>query len=194
MAVTPLTVQHRLSISYQAYAKPHRFRIYTMPFERDSGVGTFTAPGTPVSLDALATQFAVALDKLYTSDAALQWGEWIGEFHVDGSGESWVPITSGNVATFTPDPQTGTNPSGAPTQATWSFRCGGEKILRFEAFGILYFGSSTFRYSGIGGDHLAFIDMVLGNSRVKGRNNTSPTAFVALNFDTNDALQGKYRR
>ncbi len=194
MAATPISVFGLLEMHYSAYGKPHVARFYVDEFGTDPAVGTFTASGTPASLDDLATAITGVVKPLYQSDSGLSWGDWIGKKHV-GSGISFVPINNGTitpaVASF--GATVGEQP-GAPEQNTWTFRDSNNGLVKFEQIGAVYQTSGVLRYGGIGGAFKTFADYILGSIRIRSRSDHSIAAMVSVTFDTNDGLTRRYRR
>lgn len=193
MARTPVAAFGRLSMNYTAYGKPHQFRVYVPQFLTDPTVGTFSASGVPVSLDALATDLAEKIGPLFQSNASLAFGDWIGEKH--NGGESFIGIVNGTIThgTITPFTTTALQPD-AVAEMNWNFRSGGGKLMRFTILGTIYFGPTVVRYGGIASPFIDFANYVLGSPRIVGRDNTGASAMVSLTTDTNDGLTRRYRR
>jgi len=195
MARTPVGVGvGRLSIEYNTYGKPHHFRVYTVPFGADPGVGTFDASGTPASLDALALDLCNNLQGIINSAAAFSPGAWIGEKHIGTGLDSWVPVVTGNVGTITTGPNGGSNSPGAPSSSTYTFRDPDLKQGKMEVFGAVYVTSVRLFYFDLSDGPKTFADYVLGSSRIVSRAGMAFSALVSNTYDTNDALQGRYRR
>ena len=193
MPETPITAFGRLSMSYSAFGKPHEFRVYVPEFGTDPTVGTFTASGSPASLDALATELSSRIGDLYTAAADLEFGQWLGERHTGG--DSFVAIVNGTITAGTITPVAPSpNQPGAVSQATWTFRDSSGKRVRMVNLGQIYPGSQVFRYGGLGGEFLAFANYMLANARILSRSALPITSMVSLTFDTNDGLTRRYRR
>lgn len=194
MARTPVGAFGRLSLQYFTYGKPHQARFYVSEFIADTGIGTFTASGSPADLDALATALTGVMGPLFNAEAALTFGSWQGEKYTPGTEASFVRIVDGSITpdTWTPNPNT--NIPGPVSQTTWSFRDSGGHMCRFEQFGGIYGGYLPNTYGGLGTAFLAFANYLLGSSRIVGRSGLQMSAMIDVTFDTNDALQGRYRR
>jgi len=194
MSRTPVSAFGRLQIGYSAYGKPHVLRCYVPVFLTDPAVGTFDAPGTPASLDDLATDIGNLLVPFYASGASVTFGEWQGQKHVALTDESFIPIVTGTVTGITATPSGSTNPTGAPTQNTFHFRSNSGKLIKIELFGQINGGSQVYRYSTLPSASKAFADYVLASTRILGRDNSGVASLVSMTFDTNDGLQRRYRR
>lgn len=194
MARTAVGAFGRLSMKYLTYGKPHVARFYVSEFLADVGEGTFTASGSPSSLDALATALTVVMGPLFNTEAGIVFETWRGEKYTPGTEASFVPIVDGSITggTWTPNPNT--NIPGPVSQTTWSFKDTAGHICRFEQFGGIYGGYLPNTYGGLGTAFKAFADYLLGSARIVGRSGLQMSSMIDVTFDTNDALQGQYRR
>lgn len=194
MPVTAITAFGRLAIHYQQFKTSHVLRVYVAEFLTDPEVGTFSAPSTPASLDALATDLANVLKPLYPATSELAFGSWVGEQHVPGTDDSFVPIVNGEVTGVTAAFGSVPNDAGAVSQMTWTFRTATFKLMRLVALGNSYPGSVRYFYGGISAQYQALADYVTGSAVLRSRGNAAISGMVSLTFDTNDGLTRKYRR
>lgn len=194
MARTPINAYGRLSMEYTAYGKPHEFRVYVPQFLSDPTVGTFTASGTPASLDELATDLTGIMGPLYQSNSDLAFGAWRGEVH-SGSGESFITTVNGTItpASFTPFTTTALQPDSV-AEMTWTFRDSNTKLMRLVLLGTIYFGPTVVRYGGIATPFTEFANYVLASNRIVSRSALAAASMVSLTTDTNDGLTRRYRR
>lgn len=194
MSSTPVTAFGKLEMDYEAYGKPHEFRVYVHQFLSDPGVGTFSASGTPASLDALATEITAILKPLYTADSNLAFGAWRGLFVTSPSGSA-IPVVEGVITQDTsPAYNASPNAPQAVSQMTASYRDAGAKIVKHVLLGNTYAGPNPYKYSQISGGYLAFVDYMLASTRIISRSGLTIAALIDMSFDTNDGLTRRYRR
>lgn len=194
MARTPIFAFGRLELHYTAYTKPHVFRCWVVPFLFDVAVGTFSAPGTPASLDALATDLANVIKPTYVADSDLSFGSWVGGQTISPTNESFVPAVSGTISGVTAAFGTGANVPGAVSQGNWAFRDADGLRMKYTLIGEQYFGFEKKFYADLGGGYKDLADYILGSSRITGRGGAVVSSMLDLTFDTNDGLTRKYRR
>lgn len=184
----------KLEIDYTAYGRPHVFRVWVKAFGADSGVGTFVAPSTPASLDALATQLSGLMKPLYNAGSALAFGAWRG-LKVTSTSGSTIPIVEGTVTPDTaPSYNISVNPAEGVSQMTASFRDSDSKLVRHVLIGCVYAGSTPFKYSAISGGYKTYVDAVLGSAVMTSLSGNVFDALIDMSFDTNDGLTRRYRR
>lgn len=194
MAHTATLAYGRLEMEYTAYSKPHVARFWVNQFNADVGVGTFTASGTPASLDALATELTVVIGPLFSTGSGLAFGAWRGQLVTNTTTGSTIPIVEGTITAGTYALSSSANTPGAVSQITTTFRDGAGHICKSEFIGATYITSASLVYSSFGGPHKAYVDYLLNSNRIVGRAGTQFQAMIRMNFDTNDGLTRTYRR
>jgi len=194
MPLTPAVQYGRLEMDYEAYGKPHKFRVWVNSFNEVSAVGTFDTAGTPASLDALATELTSVLIPLYNAGAALTFGAWRGIKTTVVSTGAGIPVVEGTITPGSGTPNASANVPGAVSQMTASFRDATGKIVKMVLLGAVYAGPTPFVYSGISGGYLAFVNYLLGSTRITGRSAAGLAGLIDMSFDTNDGLTRRYRR
>lgn len=194
MARVPVMAFGRLSLEYQAYGKPHVARLWVNEFTADAGVGTFAVPGTPASLDALATAATAMLGSMFSSDSAVSWGAWRGEMvtnHITGSG---IPIVEGTITPGAFSMITGNSAAKAVGQMTYAFRDSAGHLMRFVLVGAYYAGPNPYLPSSVSGAYAGWRDYVTASIRIVSRGANQIASMIDVTFDTNDGLTRKYRR
>jgi len=194
MAITPFTAFGQLEMEYSSYGHPHVFRCWVDEFGTDSGIGTFTNPTAPLSLDALATALSGVIKGMFNSDASLSWGPWTGLKITAPATGARVPIVEGTVTPGTGTLSTARNDPGAVTQMTATFRDSDSLLVKLVALGSVYPGNIVFHYSAIGGGYKDLVDYALGSAHIRSKAGNVLSSFVSMTFDTNDGLQRRYRR
>jgi len=194
MAITPVAAYGRLRINYSTYGHAHRIHFYVAQFLADAAVGTFTAGGTPATMVDLATDIANLMQGIINAAAGFTADAWAGEVHTAGTDNSFVEVVGGAVGAITTSPNASASAPGAVASSTYTFRTGGNKLAKIEVLGAVYVAANRLRLGDLSDGPLNFANGLLANVRVVGRDNTAFTALIANTYDTNDALQGRYRR
>jgi len=194
MPITPVSAYGRLKIRYSTYGKPHSFHVYVPEFQNDAATGTFVAGGSPATLDDLALEIADIMQGIINAGAAFDASQWEGQVFQVGSENSFITTVSGAVGAVTATPNASANPVGAPSSATYTYRTNDNHIAKLEVFGAVYVASNRLFLGDLSNGPLSFANYFLANIRVVGRDNTAFNTLVSNTYDSNDALQGKYRR
>lgn len=192
----PTTAVHafgRLEMDYVAFGHPHVVRFWVGPFGVDSGVGTFDAPGSPASLDALATELSVPFAALFATAASMSFGAWRGikTTNVDGAG---VVVVEGTITPGTLSFQSSAGNAGAVAQCTYSWRDVESKLAKVTALGAVYQGPDPYVYSSLSSTYKALSDYITASSRIVSRGDHAISSLIHVTFDTNDGLTRRYRR
>lgn len=194
MAPTPAAAGGQLEMDYTAYGKPHVFRVWVNQFANDPGIGTFDTPGTPVSLDALATELTAIIGPLYNAGAGLAFGAWRGNLITNPLTGSTVPAVEGTITPGTWTANASANVPAAVSQATMSFRDTLSHLVKHVLIGAVYAAPTRFVYSSLSGGYLAYANYMLATIRVVGRAGYPISSLIDMTFDTNDGLTRRYRR
>lgn len=193
MAHTESAAPGRIELLYTAYGKPHVCRFWTRAFEGDSGVGTFVAPSTPASLDALATALTVEIAKLYATAASLAWGAWRG-LRTQGIDGEFIVGVEGTITPGTQTFQSDAGNAGAVGQVTYSWRDADGRRVKGTYLGAVYQSPIPFVYSSLSSTYKSLSDYVTGSSVIVSRAGVGVDTLIDVTFDTNDGLTRRYRR
>lgn len=194
MALTPAIAFGRLEMDYSAYGKEHVARFWVAEFGVDAGVGTFVAPGTPASLDALATDLSVPIAALFATAAGFAWGAWRGIKTTSIATGSGIPIVEGTITPGTMTFQSSAGNAGAVAQCSYIWRDAAAHLVKGIYLGAVYQGPVPYVYSSLSATYQALSNYVTSSARIVSRNAQIVSSLIHVDFDTNDGLTRRYRR